>query len=100
MYRASVVTLVLVTALTGSAASDDKALEALQGKWKTVYLMVDGKEVPADLYDGEILTISGNERTVQKGTKVVQKAKFTLNPNTNPRQIDLTPTEGDYKGKT
>ena len=32
--------------------------------------------------------------------KVIQRATFTVSPNANPPQIDLTPTEGDYKGKT
>src|SRR4051794_8453583 len=100
MLRASVLALLAAHLLAGSASPDDKALEAFQGKWKKICLMVDGKEVPADRYEDQVTTVKGGERLILKGEKVVQRATFTVNPNTNPPQIDLTPTEGDYKGKT
>src|SRR5215213_2865594 len=100
MFRAGVLALIAAHWLAGSAASDDKALEPLQGKWKKVYLMVDGEEVAPDRFEDQIVTVKGNGRVILKGEKVIQRATFTVSPNTNPPQIDLTPTEGDYKGKT
>src|SRR5215216_1714923 len=100
MFRASVQTLIAALLLVGFSEADDKAIEPFQGKWKKVYLMVDGKEIPSNRYEHQVITVKGSERLILKGETVVQRATFTVNPNSNPQQIDLTPTEGDYKGKT
>lgn len=75
-------------------------LAQFQGKWKTASLVVNGEDVPAERYQDEVVSISGNERRLKKGEKLTDRATVVLHPGTNPKGIDFTFTEGPYKGTT
>jgi uncharacterized protein (TIGR03067 family) len=96
--------------VAGTVGADDKAtkadLAALQGIWVVVEKEYMGKKATKE----EISTLQG-EMVIKDGTatkwaeecgkkQVVSEAKITLDPNANPKAVDITHTKGDLKGET
>src|SRR5262245_24877489 len=82
-----------------------KDLAALQGTWIVVEKEYMGKKATKE----EINTLQG-EMVIKDGTatkweeecgkkQVVSEAKITLDPNANPKAVDITHTKGDLKGE-
>jgi uncharacterized protein (TIGR03067 family) len=83
-------------------AADDKTDDAkkdkekLAGKWTVVSSTLDGKE--QDKSEDNSLTFDGDALTIHfKGKE--HKATFKIDPEKKPKQIDVTPTDGDEKDK-
>src|SRR5215510_10159946 len=75
---------------TDQAKKDDDA-KLVQGKWRVVSAMDNGASYPKNKIDKLFVLIEKDEiRIVVEGTKSEQGAKFTIDPSTNPKQIDLT----------
>jgi len=55
--------------------------------------------VPAKTLEGATLTIEGNKHTVKVG-KQTYKGTHKLDTTKSPKTIDITDTEGPFKGKT
>src|SRR5262249_1426346 len=69
---------------------DDDA-KLVQGKWRVISAMDDGASYPKNKIDKMLVLIEQDEiRIVVEGTKSEQGAKFTIDPSTNPKQIDFT----------
>lgn len=97
----------LAGAAAGLAAADDKPadaakkeLEKLQGTWTTSALTYNGKDYFADgktgfrfVFKGDVATVEGNDQV----KKEYAKLRFKLTPETKPRQLDLTVTDGVQK---
>lgn len=69
-------------------APDDKAVQEemknLQGTWKIVKVVDNGKEVPLGLLDEKELVFKGDEINV-----FFMRCKFRVNPANSPKAIDL-----------
>ena len=77
-------------AKTDQATKDDDA-KRVQGKWRVISAMDNGASYPKDKIDKMFVLIEKDEiRIVVEGTKSEQGAKFTIDPSTNPKQIDFT----------
>ena len=77
-------------AKTDPAKKDDNA-KHVQGKWRVISAMDNGASYPKDKIDKMFVLIEKDEiRIVVEGTKSEQGAKFTIDPSTNPKQIDFT----------
>jgi uncharacterized protein (TIGR03067 family) len=105
--RIALVTLLCTLGFTASggtgARADDKAdvekeLKKFQGTWTFESSKSGGKELPADVLKGLILTFEGDKHTVKKGDEVIQAGTQKLNPSKSPKTIDVTMTEGPNKG--
>src|SRR5262249_48407903 len=69
---------------------DDDAKLA-QGKWRVISAKFNGASYPEDKIGKMLVLIDKDElRIVVEGTKSEQGAKFTIDPSTNPKQIDFT----------
>ena len=75
-------------------AGDDR--ERLQGTWKVVSMVNDGKEVPADKIRSARLTFEG-DRFSMKGADEDFRGRFRLIPGKTPRQIDTVFVDADNK---
>lgn len=91
----------VMLSLSATVVADDTKtdLNALQGKWKTVKVIREGKDVPADevaKLDAQMLvkdvTMVGSHNGV-----VVHRYRIELNPKANPKQAELMPI--DEKGR-
>jgi uncharacterized protein (TIGR03067 family) len=97
--RSIIVTAVIATLTVAAAGrADDKDKSPIDGHWQMVEGVMGGSAFPADLVKGITLTI--------KGTKYVSKAEgpdegtIKYIPNTSPKALEITGTEGPNKGKT
>jgi uncharacterized protein (TIGR03067 family) len=75
--------------LADSPRKDGDDRQALQGTWKVVSLVNDGKEVPADKIRGARLTFEGDRYTL-KGGEEGFRGTFKLDASQKPRRIDTT----------
>jgi uncharacterized protein (TIGR03067 family) len=71
-------------------------LAALQGAWTIAALEVNGVDVPAKKLEGTTLTIKGDQYVVTMKDRTFANA-IKLDPSKDPKEIDMTPTDGDKK---
>ena len=90
------------------AVSDDarralikKDYEALTGRWQLVKSIVDGKEVgEAEVRKTVLITDHNIFRfPADAGVGTAPQGEFTIDPTTNPKQVDSTGEAGANKGK-
>ena len=96
---------IAVLVIMGSAlavAQDDAAkkdLKLLQGTWIMAALEVNGMEVAADKLEGTVLTIKDDRYVVKVKERLVTTAVIELDAKKDPRQLNMTPQDGDKKDK-
>lgn len=89
--------------LLGSVALAEKPASPLtpfQGTWAVVSITNDGKEAPEDAAQRLVLVVKNNERMVKDGDEVKSKATFTVDATKEPKQIEVTVSDGPLAGKT
>jgi uncharacterized protein (TIGR03067 family) len=98
---------VLLAAIGTMAAADDakdaaikKDQKQIEGTWRVVTLEVNGSRA-MDEDAKKITVINGSDGTwrLHSEGKEVGKGTSTIDPTKKPKTIDLTPTEGEGKGK-
>lgn len=99
MFRVLSFLSLLVFIIGAQGAQDDPAkkdLKGFEGTWVIAALEVNGKDVPTQNLEGTSVTIKGTSYTVKvKDTLFPMVIK--LDPSKDPKEIDMTPTEGDKK---
>jgi len=76
-------------AKTDQATKDDEA-KLVQGKWRVISATENGLDYPKSKIEKMTVLIEKDEiRVLIEGTKSEQGAKFTIDPSTNPKQIDF-----------
>ena len=69
----------------------DNDAKLVQGKWRVISATDNGSSYPKSKIEKLSVVIDKDEiRVVVEGTKSEQGAKFTIDPSTNPKQIDFT----------
>jgi uncharacterized protein (TIGR03067 family) len=76
-------------------ASDQKKF---QGAWQRVSIIDDGKMVEG-AEKGSVV-FSGSEYTLKDGDTVKSKGTYKLDESKSPKEFDVMPGAGPYKGKT
>jgi uncharacterized protein (TIGR03067 family) len=88
---------VVVIPTWGAAGSPDEEVRLLQGEWVVVAIEDEGHKASEDELKGMQWSINGTTITAtQPG--LTGKMRFTLNPKKTPKEIDLTPLDGNLKG--
>ena len=72
--------------------------ERLQGTWKAVSIEAGGMKLPAQQVKDFQLVLKGNQFTGLAG-KHKFEGTYTVDPDKNPRRMDILPTSGPDKGK-
>jgi uncharacterized protein (TIGR03067 family) len=95
--------LILATSpvIAADGPQDDPAreLEKFQGTWKTVSMVIDGRQVPGAEIEFRQVVITGDKYVVIDGNRTIQRGTFRLDPTARPRRIDTTPADGPNQGK-
>lgn len=78
----------------GGAGDEDK----FQGAWQRVSIIDDGKKVEG--VENSSVVFSGSEYTLKDGDKVKSKGTYKLDESKSPKEFDVIPGAGPYKGKT
>lgn len=80
----------LFTMLAGCSAKPADDHQLLQGRWQIVSQEDEGKEVPAETFQGIEFRFAGDTMTfVNDGKKELGNVKFTLNSAASPKQMDF-----------
>ena len=87
--RLTLVCLLLAVPLGADEKKPDPKAEltAMKGKWEVVTAEFDGAETNA--LKGRVLDFGDGEFTAYDGDKKGRTLKFTLDPSTDPKQMDL-----------
>lgn len=102
---AAILAVGLVLALSPAAApggpEEDAAreLEQFQGTWKTVSMVIDGRDVPREEIEFRQVIIKGNSYHVVDGNRTIQRGTFRLDPAARPKRIDTMPADGPNQGE-
>ncbi len=80
----------------GDAKSD---MGPIQGGWKMVLVFINGEELPADQVRTGELTIEDDQYRAKLGA-AASTSTIKIDSSKAPKEIDLTYTEGNQKGKT
>lgn len=70
----------------------------LQGTWKAVAVVDNGKKYSPGMYDGIQMVVRGDEFVIVWAKNLQVPTKFTLDTTKNPHHIDLVATQGAVKG--
>jgi uncharacterized protein (TIGR03067 family) len=87
----------LLVVVSGGQGGEKEKKSKLDGTWKPVSVMEDGKEKGDK--ENHSLTFKGDTFTIMKGDKVEGKGTFTTNKKAKPREMDMTITEGLKEAK-
>ncbi len=100
LFRSAVGGIVVMTVATVFSADNPKTdRDRIQGSWKGVKLEVQGKAAPAEVIEKGKYVFKDKKLTMFDGDKNVGESEFTLDPDKNPKTIDLVATQGPGKGR-
>src|SRR5215204_464647 len=87
-------------ALLGACTTPNmNARRNLEGTWTCVSAKVDGNALPEATTALLRLTLTQDRYKTEKGSDVLFDSTYTVNPEADPKQINMMGTEGDLKGK-
>lgn len=98
--RVSMVLAVALVLTVSAFARDDAKSEQdkLQGNWTIMADERDGQPVSTD--KGAKVTFTNDKFVTASGGKTLRQGSIKLDPTKKPKTIDVTYTEGEFKGKT
>ena len=84
-----------IKTLSGTAASADRDLEKLQGKWQVAAGQSNGEPIPQEIITNISLTITGTNyaAVIPEGT---DHGNFTIDSSKEPKQMDIHSEAGDH----
>jgi len=91
--------ILLLLLLTGCSTEHRSAATALAGNWDCTSAAVDGKALPEATVKKLRLTLTETQYRTEKGDEVLFDSTYTVDPSTNPKQINMVGTEGELNGK-
>jgi uncharacterized protein (TIGR03067 family) len=91
--------LALVVGLLIAADAPKGDAQKLDGTWRMVRGSVDGKGLAGEVVRSARLKIEGDKHTVRVGDDTMV-GTHRLEPKEKPKTIDVTDTEGPFKGQT
>lgn len=91
-------TAILMLAAISPSADDDA--KTFQGKWTFTSVQVNGEKVADADLGGLELSVEDDGYKHTKAGIVLLAGKFQFFPDKSPKEVDLTITEGEHKGKT
>jgi uncharacterized protein (TIGR03067 family) len=99
--RSRFLTALVILALGGLtlALAQQAELKRLEGRYKVVQMEKASGPAPKQVIDNLSFIFKGNKLTL-KLAEEEKNAQIQLDPDKDPPAIDISPLDGDYKGKT
>ena len=91
--------VVLALGFAGLGRGDDAAPKGLDGAYKALALVRDGKDAPAEVVAATTMKVAGDELTITVKDKIFP-AKIKLDAAKKPAHVDVSPSDGPDKGRT
>ena len=95
----AVIALAIRASAAGAGAGPNDEREAVRGTWVCESAVVDGKPLPDNVARELRLTITAERYKTERADEVLFDSTYRLDPSTDPKQIEMTATEGDAAGK-
>lgn len=92
--------LLLVASFTINSQGAKTDVDALKGTWTCVSGVIDGKPLPDETARQLRLVLTDDLYTTTRGDQTLFEGKYTLEPNTSPKRIDIRSEEGENAGKS
>jgi uncharacterized protein (TIGR03067 family) len=99
MYRFAVAAVLMGLSVGGVILADEKAFKELEGTYRPLAIVKDGKEASEEFRDSVTVKFASDELTFTIKDKSYP-AKIKVNPAKKPAHIDITPSDGPEKGRT
>jgi len=99
MRRFALAGSAMLLAFTGVLLADEKDLKELEGTYSVTALEVPGRPADKELIQMFKIAFKGENLSIVIGTEE-KKAKIKADASVQPHTLDITPSEGDEKGKT
>ena len=99
LFSACGVALLLSACSTTVPSASVEQNRHLAGTWSCLSATIDGKSLPEGTVKLLRLTLAGNKYQTRKGDDVLFDSSYTVDPSTNPKQINILGTEGALAGK-
>jgi uncharacterized protein (TIGR03067 family) len=74
-------------------------VKSFQGTWTLISIENNGEIVPPETLEGRKLIVKADDAVMMQGDDVYSRSKQKLDAAKSPKQIDVTQTEGQEKGK-
>jgi uncharacterized protein (TIGR03067 family) len=87
------------TAATATKELIDSELKRLSGTWRFLEEEAEGVKIPEDVFAKDSLVLDGQHFVSVVATKRVE-GEFKVDPTVHPKSIDITFTDGPWKGQT
>jgi uncharacterized protein (TIGR03067 family) len=92
-----------VAGLVGAAAPPGDLLEReqqrLEGTWRVTAAEAEGMAIPAREFRDLRLTFKDGKFTARRGNEEAQEGTYVIDPSSNPKEMDITRTNGPDRGK-
>ncbi|HTU23498.1 MAG TPA: TIGR03067 domain-containing protein [Gemmataceae bacterium] len=72
---------------------DGDDIPKLQGVWRSFELEIQGESLPPDCARSMWLRFHKDSFTIEQGGKITVQGRYTINPASKPKTIDLTITD-------
>lgn len=92
-----VLTAICLLTATLAFAGDANDQKKFQGGWQRVAILDDGKKVEGT--EKASVVFNGNDYTLKDGDTVKSTGTFKLDASKSPKEFDVMPGAGPYKGK-
>ena len=99
LHRHCVVLILVLMSGLAARSSEAKDGESIQGTWLPATAELGGKMFPDEVRKTIKLVVKDGKYTVTIG-KNVDRGTVKLNPAAEPKELDITGTDGPNKGKT
>ena len=91
--------VLFIGAATFGVAGNTADRDRMQGEWKAVEIIQNGRPLPAEVTDGLTVLCSG-DKTTSSDPEGTLNASFKLDTSKKPKGIDLIPAGGPHRNKT
>lgn len=88
-----------VTASEAPRGNPEPDLESLQGTWRSLAMVIDGRKIPAAAIEHRRIIVIDDKYVVVDGDLTLRRGSIRIDPTKTPKQIDALPMDGHHAGK-
>jgi uncharacterized protein (TIGR03067 family) len=74
-------------------------LELIQGSWRSIAMVVDGRKIPASAIEHRRIIIIDDKYVVVDGNRTLRRGTLRIDATKTPKHIDALPADGPNVGK-
>jgi len=89
-----------LTASDAIGSVSDQDLEWLQGTWRSIAMVLDGRGIPPAALEHRRIIVIDDKYVVVDGDRTLRRGTLRIDATKTPKQIDTLPADGPNVGKT